>query len=354
MKSEHPDANLLAAFMEKRLFARERERVLAHLAECADCRELLSLAALSSEPAAAASEPVPARPVAGMWRWAAAAAAVALIAVAGWGLRLILQPARSDNSARIVAMNRPIETTPQPLPAKMAPPAQFTSGQPGARELRPPKHLKTPAKLQEPVPQERRLLSEPSPKTLEPAPLSLEPAQAAQQAVAPSDQLDRAVAEQARQTPELAPPLQPQAPQTARALAGRDALALGVKKRLSFPANSKAFAPARVLWRVSAPTLLRSSDGGVTWRPVSLGEGADVRAVTSGDSDVWAGGARGALWHSSDGGLHWRQVAVSDGRRQLTGNIVAIRCPQPLEIVLETDSDEQWISRDGGVEWFRL
>jgi hypothetical protein len=50
MNHEHPDANLLAAFTENRLGGREREDLLAHLAGCADCRQIV---ALSTNPAAA-------------------------------------------------------------------------------------------------------------------------------------------------------------------------------------------------------------------------------------------------------------------------------------------------------------
>jgi hypothetical protein len=41
---EHLDANLLGAFVEKTLTARERTQVLNHLAQCAECRELAALA----------------------------------------------------------------------------------------------------------------------------------------------------------------------------------------------------------------------------------------------------------------------------------------------------------------------
>src|SRR5271156_2955572 len=39
----HPDANLLTAFAEHALAASEREGVLAHLAVCGECRELVAL-----------------------------------------------------------------------------------------------------------------------------------------------------------------------------------------------------------------------------------------------------------------------------------------------------------------------
>src|SRR3954464_15011839 len=77
----HPDADLLNAFAERSLVGREREGVLAHLATCADCREVVALAA----PEAAQEAVLPARtrwltlPV---MRWGAVAAAVAVVAVA--------------------------------------------------------------------------------------------------------------------------------------------------------------------------------------------------------------------------------------------------------------------------------
>jgi Photosynthesis system II assembly factor YCF48 len=40
----HPDADLLTAFAERSLAARERDHVLGHLARCADCREVVVLA----------------------------------------------------------------------------------------------------------------------------------------------------------------------------------------------------------------------------------------------------------------------------------------------------------------------
>ncbi len=40
----HPDSDLLAAFAEESLNDRERSLVLQHLAECADCRDVVSLA----------------------------------------------------------------------------------------------------------------------------------------------------------------------------------------------------------------------------------------------------------------------------------------------------------------------
>ncbi len=50
----HPDADLLTAFAEHSLAARERDHVLEHLARCGDCREVVALALPATEAAALA------------------------------------------------------------------------------------------------------------------------------------------------------------------------------------------------------------------------------------------------------------------------------------------------------------
>jgi len=39
-QGDHPDANLIAAFVERTLTERERTQVLNHLSQCAECREV--------------------------------------------------------------------------------------------------------------------------------------------------------------------------------------------------------------------------------------------------------------------------------------------------------------------------
>lgn len=64
---KHPDADQISAFVDHALPAHEREKMLAHLAECADCREtvVLSLPAMEDSPAA------PAEKKSGWWTWGA-------------------------------------------------------------------------------------------------------------------------------------------------------------------------------------------------------------------------------------------------------------------------------------------
>ena len=78
----HPDPDLLTAFAEKSLNDRERAHLLQHLAECADCRQVLSLAMPEIQPALA---PGPERSNWLSWpmlRWGALAACIVVVSAA--------------------------------------------------------------------------------------------------------------------------------------------------------------------------------------------------------------------------------------------------------------------------------
>jgi hypothetical protein len=94
--ANHPDADLLTAFAEQSLAADERATVLAHLARCGDCREVVALALPPIEMLETA-----ARPMRSAWltwpvlRWGFVAAGVVIVASIG-----VLQlQKRSANSA---------------------------------------------------------------------------------------------------------------------------------------------------------------------------------------------------------------------------------------------------------------
>ncbi|MBI2682892.1 MAG: zf-HC2 domain-containing protein [Acidobacteriales bacterium] len=87
----HPEAEALTAFVEQAMPSAERDRMLAHLAECAECREVVLLAS----PEAEAMQPVLALPAGrswwnrvAVWQWGAAAAAVLVVASA----LVVMQP----------------------------------------------------------------------------------------------------------------------------------------------------------------------------------------------------------------------------------------------------------------------
>jgi hypothetical protein len=91
----HPDSDLLAAFAEKSLGDRERAPLLEHLAQCSECREIVSLAQPQFElervaAVAAATMPAPVRPSwlrGPIFRWTALAACGVVIVAGAFTLR---------------------------------------------------------------------------------------------------------------------------------------------------------------------------------------------------------------------------------------------------------------------------
>src|SRR5512146_526633 len=93
----HPDANLIAAFMENALTARERDEMLQHLAVCAPCRAIAGFALPEPE----ATLPAPRTAEQRQWarwtmlRWATLAASAVVIAIAVLVVRPQYAPERN-------------------------------------------------------------------------------------------------------------------------------------------------------------------------------------------------------------------------------------------------------------------
>ena len=111
---DHPDADLLNAFAERRLAAPERERVLTHLDACAECREIVALAT----PEEVSTQPVYTPAGARSWwsvrsyQYGAVAAVLAVVAV---GL-VMLRPNERSAVTYQAAKLEPIATKPQASP----------------------------------------------------------------------------------------------------------------------------------------------------------------------------------------------------------------------------------------------
>jgi len=140
----HPDANLLAAYVEKSLTEKERAQVLSHLSQCANCREVAALTLPPQDAPAESATVAPAR----HWypwlvlRWGAMAAvlgAAALVVVLHpgvWrGSREIMKetppPASVGSNAslpRAISPGAPSPTPPETADAKMRSKAVEASG----------------------------------------------------------------------------------------------------------------------------------------------------------------------------------------------------------------------------------
>lgn len=137
----HPDADVLTAFAEQSLTSAEREGVVAHLALCQGCRDVLALSLPAQE---AVSQPV-AEPVVMatptpeaerrtwfVWpnlRWAALAAAAVVVASALW-----LRPNKPAPESMVARVNQEAEAT---APPASAPPASNTAAAPETKAAAP-------------------------------------------------------------------------------------------------------------------------------------------------------------------------------------------------------------------------
>ena len=347
--SEHPDANLLAAFAENALSKRERTAVTRHLADCADCREMLALAFAHEEE----EEPlaVPAQPVRRwfpVWSWAASAAAVCIVCSAVWEYRLqrgVIAPPPPPPAPAIASA---------PMPASPAAPMTAASNAVAA----------VPGAFKPPVPQPA------SPRQVEAPP---PPPQVAEAAPAPKDAL-----RQVQDKPAPAPPPPYQSPGVQQALAAqrpsqqwaaqagqpapapmraasgfampRSAIAGAVMKK-SAPRDEAVASASHALWTIASEDhaggpprgiVQRSLDEGATWQTVYIDERVSFRAIASDGADVWAGGDGGALFRSSDAGEHWHRVSFP-----VPATITAIQLSDNGEI--HVTAGQVWISRDGAI-----
>src|SRR5262249_54137244 len=118
----HPDADLLAAFGERRLHGKERESLLGHLAVCASCREIVALAVPPQLiPSAEIVAPAYRRSSFRVWQWGAVAASMVVVGFAVWIARPDVGPRKSESqNAGFADRESPVIKEVYPLEAKKA------------------------------------------------------------------------------------------------------------------------------------------------------------------------------------------------------------------------------------------
>jgi Photosynthesis system II assembly factor YCF48 len=373
--STHPDANVLNAFAEQALSLTEREDVLAHLALCATCRDVL----LTALPEIVVPEPVAAEPQtlplpvlslrqrrALLWpslRWAMLAAGV-ITAV------LLVRPGfqhwtnsninRASSAVQQPAdVNRSSQTlTSETTLAKNAVPA---SAAPAKSELREQLNGNTPAQpAAEPAPvttpPSNGVRKPPAPTTMAAANLAVNGLQSAgaQNAAPPSSVL----ASNRPSSPDLpfaAPNAQTAIVRAKPALGTQDQSQQVLSPGGSQTQTGEALASPVVLrqspqWAIEAGTLKRTLDGGASWQTV-LQPANSLLCLASRGGQLWVAGRSGTLLHSIDGGANWRPITVSIGGQALKSDIKDISLQDPASVILTTTADEHLLSKDGGQTW---
>lgn len=312
----HPDADLLTALAENRLAPKDRRPILAHLADCVDCREILSLVTNDAPVAIPAQASVSWRTL----RWPLAIAASALLTFT------VLHRQTPTNVISI-----PPQLAPQPQ-LEVAPTASLTvQPKPAPIHLRQkePSFKIIPAPAV--VPQSQAILSPPPPELEKQAVLS--------GTVAQTDSPGDRFLPQA-----TAPP--PAAPASAHSFGVRS---LGLTKSKTASLSNKFWS----LDSASPGTVRTSDDGGSHWSTVRVDSSTELLSLAVAGREVWIGSEHGTLFHSTDNGSHWNIIVVSDGATPLTQPITSVEIKPDGTVRIKTHST-RWITTDNGRTWLKI
>jgi Photosynthesis system II assembly factor YCF48 len=329
--SEHPDPDLIAAFVEGNLLRAERASLLDHLSRCSACREVVEMAA----PEAIPQLVVLPRPALA-WlrfpalRWGTLAACIALLVGA-----LVLRQ-RSQSPRMEIAM--------QSAP----PPATVQEITPKSREKAIQPASPGPRKKSDTV-------STPS------EPLNHEPADN----LASVPRTDAKSANLAKRKEEVASLAQPAAESQleAKADAAAPARAGAATNGPVFTARPSTETAASTIggakladlqapsWRLSDDGLPERSFNSGPWEKVKVDHMQGFRAVASREMEVWIGGAAGALYHSQDMGLHWARIIPAASGSSLSDDITGLTFPDHDHVNLTTATGAKWITSDAGQTW---
>ena len=295
---DHPDPNLLTAFVERSLKSADRVRVLEHLSVCSNCREVVSFSAMQPETSTVSL----ASSASGWLSWPALrwGAAVACVIVVGTVVTLH-QKREPQQMAAVATDGRP------PVEARNSKPNtadQFTS----------------PHKTATASPED------------------------ANHPVAPASPVEMADAR-------TGSPLAAVVPGRAKDALAEPQNDQSEKLGATSNATTASLAPR---WTLSSDgTLQRSLDTGATWQTIVVSSKTVFRALAANDLDIWVGGSAGALFHSSDAGEHWTQVRPVANGEALADDIVGVEFTDTLHGKLTSSAEETWITADAGQTWHK-
>ena len=404
----HPEADLLTAFAEQALSTPERDVVLAHLALCENCREVVALALPAADLASASNtvgkdmdpnrvnlsgalSPHKVGLFGSAMRWAAVVAAVVVVASV-----MLIRPGKL-NGPTTVAVNPQVATLPS-TSSTVATPAESQSSRLSASDdqLNNDRSRAASAMFKKRAAPTERATSETLlasnrkdqsgtspmslasnarprqgavavPTTNEAVEVSGASVAAEKQATDANNLLalnDSPPIEKAKPALQL-PSLQEPSSQDQDAFAVKQgASEAGGAAPLAKTQNSKAFYAAKLssatghafagnsTWMIKTGILQRSLDNGLNWQE-ALRADHPLSCYLNRGNDIWAGGQGGTLFHSADGGLTWSRVQPSMGSLTLTSDITSIAATDASVIEVSTSTSERWTTLDGGKSWAR-
>jgi len=371
----HPSPDLLTAFAEHNLSGRESQRLTDHLAQCADCREVLFLASSAVEeavgeepewmPGDAISRISPALRAkikmattgtasAGrtdsqsrrrwLLRWAWAPAIAAALIVSG-----ILFQKRSEfmRAAPVTMASKGTSPTATALPSsaiESVPESERQSALEAKAALPAPKPLAKPAHVQAdqtPTAESFTTAKVASNTPEESFRAGTVPPAASPTAQGSMDALLKAV------------PAVPM--QNGFAENGAPAPSSLVARSPSFVPNpqmaKQSVSAAHLQWHITPDGHLEQRGVSGNWTRVLAEQPITFHVVSVVGDNVWAGGSGGALFHSSDGGQNWSQQPIGSSPDVETDTLVAIRFSDATHGVVTTEGGARWDTADGGATW---
>ena len=271
----HPDADLLTAFAENSLPARERDHVLEHLARCGDCREVVALALPATEAVALASSDSTARIGWFSWpilRWGVVAAGILAVTSVG-----ILQYSRRHQEKTLVATTLTSRAQsaefppPSPAPTPRAAASQAEMGKQTVMEKKEPAQSGTRGGLavNKPVPPSGAILAQTQPMRPSDSAGAFHGATAGHGFASGIGRSSTAVAVSPQTDAEPAPSDQLQALSKAKPVSTQASPAMAPAPLLR--TDPALLGVPALRWTISANgALQRSLDGGKTWLDVNV------------------------------------------------------------------------------------
>ena len=333
----HPDPNLLTAFVEKSLGKSERVQVLGHLAQCANCREVVALSMPES------TLPVASAPAASGWlswpvlRWGAVAACVVIV-----GAAVTLRHRESGQTFIAARQTDAAKEPARPAARADVSTSKIEPANNGAANIGPVVNLTSPTA--EAASRKKQM------KPAQGGGLRMAPGPAEAADAATASEITEMVPGRAKDA--LAePPGQSSEPNSAAAPIVFPPRPSFAKARAAV--SSMQLAPNLVpRWTLSADgTLQRSFDSGRTWETIPVSNKTTFRALAANGLDIWVGGSGGALYHSSDAGQHWTQVHPAVNGESLSADIIGVEFTDAVRGKLTTSDEETWTTEDAGQSW---
>jgi len=376
----HPGADLLTAFAEQALAKRERLHVLEHLAQCSECREIVSLARPEiAEPQTSLKLFSLRSPI---LRWSAVAACVVVVgavvttrhlAQKNVETRVTAKAPFSDTKDASQGVDLKTDLTaklqPQPLAkqdsvlshglAKQRKEAAANSRALAVNAEKAGTAKKEPLAAAVPAAPSPALLSkamdQEQQKKITYDSLG-SAAKSGNEAVMNETVATSASVEVADAGPGKAKDAKDsrmKAPMAVSSGVGGAAAPVTANQMIESRAELNRAVNLTPRWNLSSEGMLQRSFDGKTWQTVPVADNAVFRAVSAVGPEIWVGGNRGSLYHSSDSGQHWTQVKPAVNGSPLIADIVGIEFADAQHGKLTTSNRETWTTSDAGQSWTR-